>query len=243
MKFKDKTVIVTGGSRGIGKEIAENFLKEGANLVVNYRSDEQAANDTLEKLKTVSENVFLFKADISDFNQVKQLAKLTIERFGKIDILINNAGIEISKLLMMSETDDYRQVIETNLIGTINCCRSVLSNMVAHKYGRIVNISSAAAFRGNPGQSYYAASKAGINSFTQVIAKEYARFGITVNAVAPGFIKTEMAEEFEADFISSIPLKRFGNPEDVVSLVTYLASDEASYCTGQVYTVDGGLLA
>lgn len=243
MKFKDRTAIITGGSRGIGKEIAGALLKEGANLVVSYRSNEEAAAIALEEFKTISPNVILCQADVTDLNQVKQMIKTAIAQFGKIDILINNAGIEISKLLMLSRPEDYRQVIETNLIGTINCCYCTLSNMVTHKFGRIINISSAAADRGNPGQSYYAASKAGINGFTRVIAKEYAKYGVTVNAVAPGFIKTEMTEGYESDFAAAIPLKRFGEPKEVAGLVSYLASDEAGYCTGQVYIVDGGLLA
>lgn len=243
MKFKDRTVIITGGSRGIGKELAGTFLKEGANLVISYLSNEQAAADTLEELKTISENVILVKADVTDFGQVKQMVKTAIAQFGKIDILINNAGIEISKLLMMSETDDYCQVIETNLIGTINCCRGVLSKMVVHKYGKIINISSAAALRGNPGQSFYAASKAGVNAFTRVIAKEYAKYGITINAVAPGFIETEMTADYEGEYAKIIPIQRFGKTNEVAGLVSYLASDEADYCTGQVYIIDGGLLA
>lgn len=243
MRFKGKTVVVTGGTRGIGNALVKKFVKEGANVVINYLSNDDKANKLIKDLEQYKDNVVLYKCSVTDYDEVKKMISFACETFGDVHILVNNAGIEKSKLLMHCLPEEWNEVIDTNLTGTFNCCKSVLSRMISNKYGRIINISSVAGARANPGQGSYSASKAAIDALTRVLAKEVASFGITVNSVAPGFVATEMTTEFESKYSKTIPLKRFGTTEEIADFVAFVASEEASYQTGQVFAIDGGLLA
>lgn len=244
--LKDKVAIVTGASKGIGRAIAINFAKEGAKVVLNYRSDDNGAQEVLKEIENSGGVAFLHKGDVSDFSVAEDLIKFCIEKFSRIDILVNNAGITRDTLLLRMKEEDFDSVINVNLKGSFNCVKHASSFMIKQKYGKILNISSVIGLIGNVGQINYAASKAGIIGMTKSLAKELGSRGINVNAIAPGFIETDMTSVLEdktkETIMSHIPLKRMGSVEDVSNLVVFLASDLASYITGQVITVDGGMV-
>ena len=244
--LKDKVAIVTGASKGIGRAIAINFAKEGAKVVLNYRSDDNGAQEILKEIENSGGVAFLHKGDVSDFSVAEDLIKFCIEKFSRIDILVNNAGITRDTLLLRMKEEDFDSVINVNLKGSFNCVKHASSFMIKQKYGKILNISSVIGLIGNVGQINYAASKAGIIGMTKSLAKELGSRGINVNAIAPGFIETDMTSVLEdktkETIMSHIPLKRMGSVEDVSNLAVFLASDLASYITGQVITVDGGMV-
>ncbi len=241
-----KIALVTGGTRGIGKKVAEKFAKEGYNLVLNYVSDNTDINSVIDSFKEYKNEVILVKADVSKFNECENLVKEAIEKFGKIDVLVNNAGITKDGLIAMMKEDAFDRVIDVNLKGTFNMTRNVVPYMMKKRCGNIVNISSVVGVVGNAGQSNYAASKAGIIGFTKSLAKELAPRNIRVNAVAPGFIDTDMTsvltDKVKDNIYSQIPLKRMGEAEEVANVVYFLSDDESSYITGQVINVDGGMV-
>ena len=244
--LKDKVAIVTGASKGIGRAIAINFAKEGAKVVLNYRSDDNGAQEVLKEIENSCGVAFLHKGDVSDFSVAEDLIKFCIEKFSRIDILVNNAGITRDTLLLRMKEEDFDSVINVNLKGSFNCVKHASSFMIKQKYGKILNISSVIGLIGNVGQINYAASKAGIIGMTKSLAKELGSRGINVNAIAPGFIETDVTSVLEdktkETIMSHIPLKRMGSVEDVSNLAVFLASDLASYITGQVITVDGGMV-
>ncbi len=243
MKLEDKVAIVTGGAQGIGRAICQRLAKDGVRVVV-FDIMEKLSNKITELEK--DKDIFGIKVDVSSLDEVKQAVQEVIDKFGHIDILVNNAGITCDRLILRMKEEDWDVVIKVNLKGAFNCIKIVSPFMMRRKWGRIINISSVIGLRGNEGQANYAASKAGLIGLTKSAARELSRRGITVNAVAPGFIQTKMTEnlikEGKADsLISQIPLGRIGRPEEVASLVAYLASEEASYITGEVIRIDGGL--
>lgn len=244
--LKDKVAIVTGASKGIGRAIAINFAKEGAKVVLNYRSDDNGAQEVLKEIENSGGVALLHRGDVSDFSVAEDLIKFCIEKFSRIDILVNNAGITRDTLLLRMKEEDFDSVINVNLKGSFNCVKHASSFMIKQKYGKILNISSVIGLIGNVGQINYAASKAGIIGMTKSLAKELGSRGINVNAIAPGFIETDMTSVLEdktkETIMSHIPLKRMGSVEDVSNLAVFLASDLASYITGQVITVDGGMV-
>lgn len=244
--LKDKVAIVTGASKGIGRAIAINFAKEGAKVVLNYRSDDNGAQEVLKEIENSGGIALLHRGDVSDFSVAEDLIKFCIEKFSRIDILVNNAGITRDTLLLRMKEEDFDSVINVNLKGSFNCVKHASSFMIKQKYGKILNISSVIGLIGNVGQINYAASKAGIIGMTKSLAKELGSRGINVNAIAPGFIETDMTSVLEdktkETIMSHIPLKRMGSVEDVSNLAVFLASDLASYITGQVITVDGGMV-
>lgn len=241
-----KIALVTGGTRGIGKKVAEKFAKEGYNLVLNYVSDNTDINSVIDSFKEYKNEVILIKADVSKFNECENLVKEAIEKFGKIDVLVNNAGVTKDGLIAMMKEDAFDRVIDVNLKGTFNMTRNVVPYMMKKRCGNIVNISSVVGVAGNAGQSNYAASKAGIIGFTKSLAKELAPRNIRVNAVAPGFIDTDMTsvltDKVKENIYSQIPLKRMGEAEEVANVVYFLANEDSSYITGQVINVDGGMV-
>ena len=244
--LENKCAIVTGASRGIGKAIAKKLASLGANIVLNYRSNEEEALKVQKELLDMGVEVLLYKCDTSDSKAVEQMIKETKEKFKTIDIMVNNAWINRDSLILRMKDEDFDSVIDVNLKGVFNCLRAVTPVMVRQRSGKIVNLSSVVGIMGNAGQVNYAASKAGVIGMTKSLAKEIGSRGITVNAVAPGFISTDMTgfltEEFKEDIRKKLPLKRLGKPEDVANVVAFLASDEASYITGQVINVDGGMV-
>lgn len=242
--MKGRVGLVTGGTRGIGKAIAEGLAKKGVNLVVAGRNL-IAANEVAVSLSATGARVLGMKLDVSKSEEVEKVFEEIRKEFGRLDILINNAGITKDGLLMRMKEDAWDSVMAINLKGVFLCSREAIKDMAKQRYGRIVNITSVAAFMGNPGQANYSASKAGIVGFTKTVAREYAGRGITVNAVAPGFIKTAMTdvlpENIKEDMKKLIPLGRFGTVEDVASAVVYLVSPDSGYITGQVIHVNGGM--
>lgn len=244
--FRGKNVVVTGGSRGIGRAIALEFGKKGANVVINYVSSDTEAEKVAEEIKNLGGNAILVKGDVSSFEEGKKLIDETVKVFGTIDILINNAGITKDGLIMRMKEEHFDKVIDINLKGVFNTCKSAVSHMLKQRSGKIINISSVVGVVGNAGQANYAASKAGVIGLTKSIAKEVGARGITVNAVAPGFIKSDMtdvlSEKVKDGMLGLIPLNRFGNVEDVARTVAFLASEGGDYITGQVINVDGGMV-
>lgn len=245
MRFEDKIVIVTGSSRGIGRGIALEFGVEGASVVVNYHSNEVAAQEVVEAIKAGGSDAIPLKADVSDFSQAEQLIKTTIDEFGDLHILVNNAGTTRDGLIMTMKEPDWDHVLDTNLKSTFNCSRAAVRHMIRKRYGRIINVTSVSGQIGNAGQTNYSASKAGQIGFTKALAREVASRSITVNAVAPGYISTDLTDAMPDDLKESlkdlIPLKRIGSPQEVAKAVLYLASDDAAYVTGHVLSIDGGI--
>lgn len=245
MDFKGRTALVTGGSRGLGRAVCLELARGGANVAFCYAGNEAAARETVRDVEALGAKALSLRCDVSDAAQVDALVKSAVEAFGRIDILVNNAGVTRDNLIMRMSEEDFDAVIAANLKGAFLCMKAVSRHMLKQRYGRIVNLSSVVALRGNAGQVNYAASKAGIIGMTKSLAKELASRGVTVNAVAPGFIETDMTaalpEDARAAAQGSIPMGRLGAPEDVAKAVGFLASDEAAYITGQVLAVDGGM--
>ena len=244
MHFKGQVGVVTGGTRGIGRAIAEGLAKNGVNLIVAGRNLD-AANETAASLAAYGVKALGIKLDVSNAEEVEKAFEEILKEFHKIDILINNAGITKDGLLLRMREEAWDSVMDINLKGVFLCSREVIKDMAKQRYGRIVNITSVAAFMGNPGQANYSASKAGIVGFTKTVAREYANRGITVNAVAPGFIQTAMTDilhdKVKEEMKRLIPLGRFGTVEDVANAVIFLASPDSGYITGQVIHVNGGM--
>jgi 3-oxoacyl-[acyl-carrier protein] reductase len=245
MRLAGKTALVTGGSRGIGKAIVWALAREGAKVAFIYRSNTEAAEQLVSDLELDQREAIAIQADVKSKDDADRVVEELLEKWEKIDILVNNAGIIRDGLLATMEADSWQDVIDTNLTSVYNFCHAVVRPMMSARSGRIVNMSSVAANVGNPGQSNYAASKGGIEGFTRCLAAEISRRGITVNAVAPGFIETDMTvavRNAAGDEIKKrIPARRLGLPEDIANAVLFLVSDESSYITGHVLTVDGGL--
>jgi 3-oxoacyl-[acyl-carrier protein] reductase len=246
MNLQNKVAIVTGGAAGIGRTISLELAKHGAKVVINYRSSETKALELVEEIKQLGSEALAVKADISDFNQAKALVEEAVKAFGKLDILVNNAGITQDQLLLRMQEEQFDQVIDTNLKGSWNMAKHAARPLLKSEAGRIINISSIIGLIGNVGQTNYSASKAGLIGLTKSLAKEFGTKGVTANAICPGFIETEMTKNLDPKFVeaylNNIPLKRLGQPQDVANAVLYLASDLASYMTGQVLVVDGGMV-
>jgi 3-oxoacyl-[acyl-carrier protein] reductase len=244
VKLKEKRAVVTGGTRGIGRAIVEEFLKEGAGVVFTYQSSEDKAKEIISNFP--DSQVFAFRANASKFDEADATIKFALEKLGGVDILVNNAGITKDNLLLRMSESDFDSVIESNLKSVFNYTKAVMKPMLGQRYGKIVNLSSVVAMIGNPGQANYVASKAGVIGLTKSNAKEFASRNICVNAVAPGFIATEMTaklnEKQKEAIVANIPLKRLGSGEDVAKLVVFLSSPDSDYITGQVFPVDGGLV-
>ena len=242
----DKVAFVTGGTRGIGKQIAINLAKAGYDIAINYRNENEALRETQIEIERQGAKCFSVKGDVSVFEDCEKMVKDIINEFRKIDVLVNNAGITRDMLILRMKEKDFSDVINVNLIGTFNVTKNVVPYMAKKRNGRIINISSVVGISGNAGQTNYSSSKAGIIGFTKSLAKELGSRNILVNAVAPGFIKTQMTDvlknEVKEEISKNIPLKRIGNAEDVANVVEFLASDKSSYITGQVINVDGGML-
>ncbi len=246
MDLQSRVAIVSGGASGIGRTISLMLAEHGATVVVNYRSSEQKAQALVAEIKAKGGEALAVQADISQFDQAKHLVDETIKAYGKLDILVNNAGINHDQLVLRMQEDQFDRVIETNLKGTWSLAKHAAKHLLRSTHGRIINISSIIGLIGNAGQSNYSASKAGILGLTKSLAKEFASRQVTVNAICPGFIETEMTDQLDPKFVelylANIPLKRLGQAEDVANVVLFLASDYASYMTGQTLVIDGGMV-
>ncbi|MEO1286316.1 MAG: 3-oxoacyl-[acyl-carrier-protein] reductase [Chloroflexota bacterium] len=244
--FSEKIVLVTGASRGIGRAIALEFGGRGATVIVNYNSSEGPAQEVLSLIKDAGGDGMIYQADVSDDEQVTTMMKTITSEYGKIDVLVNNAGTTRDNVIMMLKPDDFDTVINTNLRSAWLCSKAASRAMMRKRTGRIINITSVVGISGNGGQTNYSASKAGMIGLTKSLAKEVASRGITVNAVAPGFIGTDMTSDLSEDVketaLSHIPLGRMGDPEDIAKAVAFLSSEDANYITGQVLVVDGGMV-
>lgn len=242
----NKTALITGATRGIGKQIALTLAQNGYDIAINYRTENDALKDTKKEIEEKGVKCLAVQGDVSNFEDCERFVKEIIEEYGRIDVLVNNAGITKDTLLMRMKKEDFEDVIDTNLVGTFNVTKNVIGHMMKARSGKIINISSVVGVAGNAGQTNYSASKAGMIGFTKSLAKEVASRGILVNAVAPGFIETGMTDvlkdEIKEEIAKSIPLKRMGTTQDVANVVKFLASEESSYITGQVINVDGGML-
>ncbi len=245
MSMEKRTAIITGAARGIGRAIALRLARDGVNVVINYTSAEKEAEETAREAEKLGVQALLVQADVSKEEEVEQLFEKALNLTGRIDILINNAGITRDNLILRMKEEDFDRVIEINLKGSYNCMKKASRIMLKQRYGRIINISSVVGLRGNPGQVNYAASKAGVIGMTKSLAKELASRNITVNALAPGMIETKMSEQMseaaKKQMLSMIPAGRIGRPEDVANAAAFLAGEEAAYITGQVLCVDGGM--
>jgi 3-oxoacyl-[acyl-carrier protein] reductase len=246
MKLIGKTALVTGASRGIGREIALELARQGVDVVVNYAGSEAKAHEVVEEIKGLGREAIAIQCDVSNSESVTDMVKETVDHFGKIDILVNNAGITRDNLLMRMKENEWDDVININLKGVFLCTKAVTRQMMKQRYGRIINISSVVGVSGNPGQANYVAAKAGVIGLTKTSAKELASRGITVNAIAPGFITTEMTdqltEDIQNEMLKMIPLAQFGEPKDIANTVVFLASDDSRYITGQTIHVNGGMV-
>ena len=241
-----KTVLITGASRGIGKEIALKFAKNGYNVVINYNKSEKKALELADEISKMNVRVLTCKADVSDDSQVKLMVKKVISVFGRIDVLVNNAGVALSKILQETKVGEIQKVFGINTFGTINCAKAVVPNMVSNKFGKIINISSIWGKVGASCETIYSASKGAVIAFTLALAKELAPSNISVNCVCPGVIETDMlksySDEDKKDLANNTPLQRLGTVNDVAEAVYFLASNEANFITGQVLVVDGGFV-
>ena len=246
MKLEGKKALVTGASRGIGRAIALALAAEGADVVVNYAGSEAAAKAVAAEIEAMGRKALVLQADISSNESATAMVDAAVKEFGRIDILVNNAGITRDGLLMRMKEEDWGAVLTTNLKGVFNCTKAAVKYMMKQKAGRIVSISSVVGLMGNAGQANYAAAKAGVLGFTKAVAKEVAARGITVNAIAPGFIQTDMtavlSEKVVEGMLNTIPLHKLGDPEDIAKAVVFLVSDDAKYITGQTLHVDGGMV-
>ena len=244
--MEKKIALVTGGTRGIGKAIALELADNGYDIILNYRTANEELNNLKKEIEEKNVTCYLVYGDISKFEDCENIAKTAIEECGKIDVLVNNAGITRDGLIMRMKKEDFESVIDTNLIGTFNMTRNVIPYMVKQKSGRVINLSSVVGITGNAGQTNYAASKAGVIGFTKSLAKELASRNILVNAIAPGFIETDMtnvlSDSVKESILNQIPLKRMGEAKEVAKLVKFLASEDSGYITGQVINVDGGMV-
>jgi 3-oxoacyl-[acyl-carrier protein] reductase len=244
-KLKDQVAIVTGASRGIGRATALALASEGGKVVVNYANSSGPADDVVAQITAAGGEAIAVQADVAQADQVDHLIKATLDQWGRIDVLVNNAGITRDTLLMRMKLEDWQAVIDLNLTGVFLCTKAVTKTMMKQRSGRIINITSVAGLMGNPGQANYSAAKAGVIGFTKTVAKELSSRGITSNAVAPGFIATDMTADLKSteEILKFIPLARFGEPENIAGMIRFLAADPAaSYITGQVFNVDGGMV-
>jgi len=243
--MSDKIAIITGGSRGIGRAIALRLARDGAKIVITYIKSQEAAEAVIKEIQANGGEAWAYQFDVSSFKQTQNFFKKITDKFDRVDYLINNAGIIKDSLIFTMKEETWDRVLAVNLKGTFNCIRSCAKIMIRQGYGRIINITSVLAFTGNIGQANYVASKFGIVGLTRAMAKELAPKGVTVNAIAPGFIETELTsklpEKIKNNFLSQIPLGHFGTPEDIAEVVAFLVSDEAEYITGQVIHVNGGM--
>ncbi|MBK6791184.1 MAG: 3-oxoacyl-[acyl-carrier-protein] reductase [Anaerolineales bacterium] len=245
LSLENKVAIVTGGSRGIGRAIAFEFAERGAAVVVNYNKSPESAEEVVKKIQETGGKAAAFQADVSDFKQAEALIKFAVDTFGDLSILVNNAGITRDQLIMMMPESDWDAVINTNLKSTFNCSKAAVKHMMRKRTGRIINMASVAGQMGNPGQTNYSASKGGQIAFTKALAREVAARNITVNAIAPGFVDTEILDAMTPETLEAalkmVPLARKGKPEEIAFTASFLASDGAAYITGQVIGVDGGM--
>lgn len=243
--LQGKTAIVTGASRGIGRATALELARNGANVVVNYAGSQERAEQVVAEIKELGVGAFAFQADISNSEQVQNMVKETVNTFKTIDILVNNAGVTKDNLLMRMKEEEWDTVIDINLKGIFNCSKAVTRPMMKQRYGRIINVTSVVGVLGNPGQANYVAAKAGVIGLTKTMARELANRNIHVNAVAPGFIETDMTdelnEEMKEQLLAQIPLNTLGKPEDIANVIRFLVSSDADYITGQTLHVNGGM--
>ena len=246
MNLEGKSALVTGASRGIGREIALELARQGADVAVNFAGSEAKANEVVDEIKAMGRRAFAVKCDVSNFEEVTSMVKETIDQFGKLDILINNAGITKDNLIMRMKEDEWDDVLNINLKGVFLCTKAVTRQMMKQRSGRIINVASIVGVSGNPGQANYVAAKAGVIGLTKTTAKELAARNITVNAIAPGFITTDMtdklSEEVKSEMLKQIPLARFGEPKDIAKVAAFLASHDSAYMTGQTLHIDGGMV-
>lgn len=246
MKLVGKTAVVTGASRGIGRAIALELAAQGANIVVNYAGSEAKAMEVAEEVRALGTKAMVVQANVSNATEVQDMMKRAIDEFGSIDVLVNNAGVTRDNLLMRMKEEEWDEVININLKGVFLCTKAVTRTMMKQRSGSIINVASIVGVSGNAGQANYVAAKSGVIGLTKTTAKELAPRGITVNAIAPGFISTDMTDkltpEVKEAMLAQIPLARFGEPKDIASVVSFLASEDAKYMTGQTLHVDGGMV-